>query len=291
MERAYKDVFVRASDGLRLYGRDYGPAESPHYPVICLPGLTRHSADFHCLALALSQDPHRPRRVLALDYRGRGRSEWAQDWHQYDVRVECEDVLRFLAETGIDQGIFVGTSRGGLIIMALAATQPALLKSAVLNDIGPVIEAEGLKRIRSYVGKLSAPRDWAEGGRSLRQIFEAQFPNRTDAQWEDMARRIWFEEQGKLVLAYDPNLMKPLEALDLDQALPNLWSLFEALTAFPVLVIRGENSDLLSEETLARMQALHARLSSISVPDQGHAPELEGDLIAPIADFIAGIRP
>jgi pimeloyl-ACP methyl ester carboxylesterase len=123
-------------------------------PVVCLPGLSRHSADFHELALALASDDDHPRRVLALDYRGRGRSDRDPNWRNYDVRVELNDVLQVLAATGVEQAVFVGTSRGGLITMALSAAQPAMIRAAVLNDIGPVIEGRGLARIRGYVGKL-----------------------------------------------------------------------------------------------------------------------------------------
>src|SRR3712207_6605566 len=136
MGRDFRDLFVSAADGLRLYARDYGPDAGAALPVVCLPGLARTSEDFHDLAQALSADPRRPRRVLALDYRGRGRSEWDPDWRNYDVRVELNDVLQVLAAAGIDKAVFVGTSRGGLIVMALGAVRPTLLAGAVLNDVG-----------------------------------------------------------------------------------------------------------------------------------------------------------
>src|ERR687898_1755817 len=149
--QAFSDLFVSAFDGLRLYSRDYGPRFARALPVVCLPGLARTSADFHDLALALSQDGKRPRRVLALDYRGRGRSAYDRDWRNYDLKVELADVLGVLAAAGIEEAVFVGTSRGGLIAMALAAARPAAVRGAVLNDIGPVIEGRGLVRIRGYV--------------------------------------------------------------------------------------------------------------------------------------------
>jgi pimeloyl-ACP methyl ester carboxylesterase len=252
--------------------------------------LSRNSSDFHDLALALSQDGRNPHRVLALDYRGRGRSEWAADWQQYDVRVELDDTLQVLTAIGIDKGIFVGTSRGGLIIMALAATRPTLLKGAVLNDVGPVIDKKGLTRIRGYVGQLPTPRDFMEAGQVLKQVSGEQFPRWTDAQWERMARRTWIETDGRLVLSYDPNLLKPLAALDLEALLPDLWPLFEGLKSVPVLAIRGANSDLLAQTTIDRMKAVHPRLTAVTVPDQGHAPELEGDLIDPIRQFISDVE-
>jgi len=286
MSGAYRDFFVSATDGLRLYARDYGPDTGGALPVVCLPGLARNSEDFHDLALALSHDPSRPRRVLALDYRGRGRSEWDRDWRKYDIRVELDDTLQVLTAAGIEKAVFVGTSRGGLITMALSAARPTVLAGAVLNDVGPVIEPKGLIRIRGYVGKLPTPRDMREAGQILKQISDAQFPRFTDEQWEKQARGTWRVSEGRLVLAYDPSLMKTLEALDLEMKLPDLWPLFEGLASVPVLAIRGSHSDLLARETLQDMKERHPRLTAITVPDQGHAPALEGELIGVIHQLI-----
>jgi pimeloyl-ACP methyl ester carboxylesterase len=289
MNGPYRDLFVSAADGLRLYARDYGPEVADALPVICLPGLARTSEDFHDLGVALAGDAIRPRRVLALDYRGRGRSEWDEDWRNYDVRVELNDTLQVLIAAGVDNAIFVGTSRGGLITMALAAAHPTLLRGAVLVDVGPVIEGKGLARIRSYVGKLPQPRTIAEAAQILRRMSDTQFPRFTDEQWEKLARGTWREDDGRLVLRYDPRLMKTLEAFDLETPLPVLWPLFEGLSAVPVLAIRGGNSDLLAEATLRLMQEKHPRLKALTVPDQGHAPVIEGELIGEIAGFVGQI--
>jgi len=287
MSRSYRDLFVSASDGLRLYARDYGPLEGKALPVVCLPGLARNSEDFHELAEALSQDASRPHRVLSIDCRGRGRSAWDPDWRHYDIETELNDLLQVLAIAEIDKAVFIGTSRGGLITMALSATKPALLAGAVLNDVGPVIEPGGLIRIRNYVGKLPSPGTMQEAAEILRQVSGSQFPAFTRRQWEAMARGTWHEEGGRLVLSYDPNLMKPLQQLDLDQPMPDLWKLFDGLAPFPVLSIRGENSDLLSEQTLHAMQQRHPRLTAITVPGQGHAPMLERSILQPVKDLIA----
>lgn len=286
MSSSYRDLFVSASDGLRLYARDYGPSDST-FPIVCLPGLARNSQDFHALAEALSTDAFHPRRVLSLDYRGRGRSEWDSDWRKYDIGIEVGDTLQVLAAAGIEKAIFVGTSRGGLITMALNVTHPTLLAGAVLNDVGPVIEVAGLKRIRSYVGKLPLPATIQEGGEILKQQSGGQFPGYTQKQWEDMARGTWHEQDGRLVLSYDPNLMKPLEELDLGKPMPDLWPLFETLKPHPVLVIRGEHSDLLTAETVVQMQDRHPRLKALAVPGQGHTPSLTGDAVVAIRDLIA----
>jgi pimeloyl-ACP methyl ester carboxylesterase len=258
-------------------------------PVIGLPGLARTSEDFHDLAEALSRDPSRPRRFLSLDYRGRGRSEWDRDWRNYDVKVELNDTLQVMAAASIAKAIFIGTSRGGLITMALIAVRPDLVAGVVLNDVGPVLEANGLKRIRSYVGKLPAPRTITEAIDLLRQASQSQFPRYSDEQWAKMARGTWREAEGGFVLNYDPNLMKTLEVLDLDAPLPDLWPLFEALKPFPVLAIRGGHSDLLTADTLQMMQDRHPRLTAVTVPDQGHAPSLDGDLLPVIRNFVTGV--
>jgi len=280
--RPFRELHVSAADGLRLYARDYGTQTSGSPPVICLPGLARTSADFHELAVHLSVDEKKPRRVLALDYRGRGDSEWDRDWRNYDIRVEADDVLQVLAAAGVHEAVFIGTSRGGLITMALAAMRPTLLRGAILNDVGPVIDGKGLVRIRGYVGKLPTPRDMVEAGELLRQLSNAQFPHLTAAEWQALARGTWRQrEDGRLVLAYDPKLMNMLESIDLETPLPELWHLFEGLKPVPVLAIRGANSDLLSAETLTMMEQRHPDLEAVTVPDQGHTPLLHGNAVLP----------
>lgn len=283
----HRDLFVSAADGLKLYGRDYGPLASPALPVVCLPGLARTSADFGELALALAQDDRRPRRVLAVDYRGRGRSEWDRDWRRYDLKVEADDLLQVLAAAGIHQAVVIGTSRGGLLAMLLSALRPTVLRGVVLNDVGPALEAKGLVRIRSYVGKLPNPRDWADAADILRRLFDAQFPALEDRDWEAMARATWTEKDGRLAGTHDPALAKTLEGLDLETAVPTLWPLFEGLTRVPVLVLRGERSDLLSAETVEAMGRIHPNLETAVVPGQGHAPLLSGrDLLQRIRRFV-----
>jgi pimeloyl-ACP methyl ester carboxylesterase len=287
----YAELFVSGSDGLRLFARDYGPRAGSGLAVVCLPGLARTSADFHELALALSQDGKRSRRVVALDYRGRGRSAYDRDWKNYDVKVETADVLQVATAAGVAEAVFVGTSRGGIVTMALAAARPALIRGAVLNDIGPVIEGKGLLRIRGYVGKLPVPSNYGEGVEILKKLMSAQFTALSEADWLAWARSTWKDEGGRLVLDYDPALARTLEGLDLEAPLPPLWFLFEGLKRVPVLALRGENSDLLSPETLAAMARAHPRFEAVVVPNQGHAPLLQGrDVIQPIRRFVARVE-
>jgi pimeloyl-ACP methyl ester carboxylesterase len=291
MNDGFADLFVSASDGLRLHARDYGPRADPALPVVCLPGLARTCADFHELALALSRDGKRPRRVLALDYRGRGRSDYDRNWRNYDLKVELADVLQVLTVAGVTEAVFVGTSRGGIITMALSAARPAMLRAAVLNDIGPVLEGKGLARIRGYVGKLPTPANEREAAEILKKLMSAQFTALSDEAWTAFARATWKEEGGRLRLDYDPALARTLETIDLERPFPPLWFLFEGLKRVPVLALRGTNSDLLSAETVEAMKAAHPRLEAVAVPDQGHAPLLIGrDIVQRIARFVTRVE-
>lgn len=287
-DTGFQSFFIGARDGLKLHARDYGPLASHALPIVCLPGFARTAADFHELALALSGDEERPRRVLALDYRGRGLSEYDRDWAKYDIRVELDDMMQMLAAAGIEEAVFVGTSRGGLLTMALGAARPGLIRGVVMNDIGPVIDARGLLKIRGYVGKLPVPRSYQEGAEILKRLADQQFTAFGDAEWEMMARRTWTDRTGRFAPDYDPNLMKVLEAMDLEAPLPILWNYFEGLYHVPLLAIRGENSDLMATETLREMGERHPDCETYTAPGQGHAPLLGSrDMIRRIGKLVA----
>jgi pimeloyl-ACP methyl ester carboxylesterase len=275
-----RSIFVSAPDGLRLHVRAYGAPNASGLPVVCLPGLTRTVADFESLAPALAST----RRVFAIDSRGRGQSDYDPNPENYNVAVELNDVVSVLTALGIGPAVFVGSSRGGILTMLLAATRPLAVAGAVLHDIGPVIEPEGLARIKSYVGTLSSPGSLAEGAQILRRLFQVQFPKLTDKQWSAMAGRVWKLERGALVSTYDVRLAQPFA--DDEQPVPELWTEFDALAQVPVLVIRGANSDILSAGTVAAMRARHPGLESVEIPDQGHVPLLEGtELLSRIERF------
>jgi pimeloyl-ACP methyl ester carboxylesterase len=279
--------FITSSDGLRLHVREYGNRPSQRLPVVCLPGLTRTTEDFDVLAAALAADPAAPRRVLALDYRGRGLSDHDRDPKNYALPVELADVIAVLDACAAAPAVIVGTSRGGLLAMLLAVARPDAIAGAVLNDIGPVIEPRGLMRIKDYVGKLPQPASFAEGAAILRGIADGQFPSVSDAGWLAAARRAWRETSGRLVLTYDTGLAHNFAALTFDQPHPTMWPQFEALAKKPLMVIRGGNSDLLSAGTVAAMKARAPAMAVLVVPDQGHAPLLaEPDVIARIAEFV-----
>ena len=276
------DRFVGAPDGLKLRAMDWpGPRDA--VPVVCLPGLARTAADFTALAERLSKG----RRVVALDYRGRGLSEWDKSWKNYNLAVEGADILAVLAALEIPQAAIVGTSRGGLHAMVLAATRPSFLRCVVLNDIGPVIDAQGMARIRGYVGKLPRPKSWSDAMEIARFALGQQFAGLARDEIEAYARLTFVETADGFSTRYDPSLMKTLEGLDLSRPLPTMWPQFDALREVPTLVVRGENSDLLSPQALAEMERRHPGLETHVVPGQGHAPLLLDEAtIERVAGFV-----
>jgi pimeloyl-ACP methyl ester carboxylesterase len=282
--QSWADVDFSARDGLRLYARHYPCANSLRRPVLCLAGLTRNSSDFHDLATALSRE----RTVYALDSRGRGRSEHDADWKNYSLLVEVNDVLDFVTARGLQSAGIVGTSRGGLIAMLMAVLRPGSVGVAVLNDIGPVIERDGLARIAGYVGRIPTPRTWNEAASLVQEMSKRHFPAVPDEHWADVARA-WFMEdkRGNPAPGYDPSIAKTFSPMD--APMPELWPQFASLTRVPLLTLRGELSDILSGQTLEEMRARHPRFTALTVPGQGHAPFLkDAPTIKAISEFLAG---
>ena len=284
----YTDTFITVADGLRLHARCYGPAAAATLPVVCLPGLARTAADFEALAASLASDNARPRRVIALDYRGRGQSDYDRNPDNYALPVELADVLAAVAALEAMPAVYVGTSRGGILTMLLATLRPTAIAGAILNDIGPVIELKGLMRIKGYVGRLPQPATFEEGAEILRRLFDAQFPKLMAADWLAYSHRAFKQENGRLLPTYDVRLASTLKGLNAERPLPSLWKQFDALAHVPLMAIRGANSDILSMETVDDMRARRASIEVVEIPDQGHAPLLaEPDIIARIAEFVA----
>ncbi len=283
-----RDLFVTTRDGLRLHVSDYGLQTHSTLPVVCLPGLTRTTADFEVLAPTLVTAGEEQRRVIAIDSRGRGLSAYDSEPTNYNVAVELADVTAVLTALAIGPAIFLGSSRGGILTMLMAVSNSAAIAGAVLHDIGPVIEPAGLARIKGYAGKLPRPRDFADGADILQRLFGAQFPKLTMDDWLAAARRGWREDNGVMTPTYDVRIADTLADLDVSKPLPALWKEFDALADKPILVIRGSNSDILSAETVAAMADRHPGLEIVEVPDQGHVPILAGTLNKRIAHFVLG---
>jgi pimeloyl-ACP methyl ester carboxylesterase len=228
-----------------------------------------------------------PRRVIAIDSRGRGQSDYDSNPDNYNLAVELADVATILTALGVRPAVFIGSSRGGLLTMLMGVAHPTAIAGAVLHDIGPVIELKGLVRLKSYVGKLPTPRSFADGAEILRRLFAAQFPLVTAEGWLAAARRTWLMKDDVLTPTYDIRLARTLADIDIERPPPPLWNEFDSLVRVPMLVIRGANSDILSAATVETMAAHHPGMQSIEVPDQGHVPALEGDLLATVAQFVA----
>lgn len=284
---SWKDIYFTVRDGLRLYARHYPAPPSHRKPVLCLAGLTRNSRDFHDIAVALSTG-EAPRDVYALDYRGRGLSQHDPDWRNYSVHTEMLDVQDFIALLALEKPAIIGTSRGGLITMALAAAQPGAVGAVVLNDIGPVIEREGLIRIAGYVGKTPLPLSWEDAARMVADLNRWAFPAVPDEQWAEVARQWFNEDKGYPAPGYDPALAKSFTITE--DPIPDLWPQFTALNRVPLLVLRGESSDILSTTTVEQMCARHPRCTAYTVRGQGHAPLLkDAETIGVIATFLAKV--
>jgi pimeloyl-ACP methyl ester carboxylesterase len=285
---AFEDLYVNAPDGLRLHVLAAGPRDGARLPVVCLPGLARTAEDFRELMTALAGDAQRPRRALALDSRGRGKSARDPNPANYSVPVELGDVLAMLAALGIGRAVFVGTSRGGILTMTLSAVRPAAIAGAVLNDIGPVLDMTGLMRIKGYVGKLPKPASMDEAATILRRTLGSQFPGLDAAGWQLYARRSFSETANGIEANYDPQISAATASFDPAQPPPEMWAQFDGLAQAPLMLIRGEHSDLLSMATVKEMRRRRPDLELVEVMGQGHAPLLADRItIERICGFVA----
>jgi pimeloyl-ACP methyl ester carboxylesterase len=284
--QTWRDIYFSARDGLRLYARHYPAPGSRRRPVLCLAGLTRNGRDFHRLAETLASTGAEGREVYALDSRGRGLSERDGDWRNYALLVEANDALDLLTMRDLHGAAVIGTSRGGVLAMLMAVLRPGAIGAAVLNDVGPVIEREGLARMTAYVGRMPVPTDWEEAARVVCEMHRRDFPAVSPAEWAAQARAWFNDDNGLPALGYDPNIGKSLST-GMDAPVPELWPQLAALAAVPVLAIRGEHSDILSAKTLEEMRARHPRLETFLVRGQGHPPLLRDEpTIAAIQAFL-----
>lgn len=270
----YDDIYYSSADGLRLYARDYpcrdGSVTEPG-TILCMHGLTRNSADFAGLARHLS----RRYRVVSVDNRGRGLSDYDSNIANYTPATYVQDMFTLLDELGISCVTLCGTSMGGLMSFMMAAMQPDRARGLIINDIGPQIDPAGLDRIKGYVGKSGPVRNWTEAIAQARSINEIAFPDFSEAQWEAFTRGIYREEDGVPVLAYDPAISQPMADEESDAVPPDLWPLFDTIAAKPMLVLRGATSDILAPDCVAEMRVRKPDLQFVEIPNRGHAPTLD----------------
>ncbi len=275
-DRTWTDRSWTSEDGLKLHYRDYA-GDGGSTPVLCLHGLTRNARDFASLAEHLAGG----RRVLVPDFRGRGDSAYAEDPATYNPLQYTQDIEALLRAEGIDWIAAIGTSLGGLVTMFLAQRNPGLVAGAVLNDIGPVLEAEGLEAIRGYVGQGRNFPTWMHAARALQDLHGESHPTFATEDWLAMAKRTMvLLQNGRISYDYDMAIAEPFrdanqDGAEDDAAAPDLWPAFEALGTVPLLLLRGALSTLLSTETAAEMARRKPALELVTVPDVGHAPLLD----------------
>jgi pimeloyl-ACP methyl ester carboxylesterase len=266
----WADGWWTGGDGLRLHYRDY-PGRADRPPIICLPGLTRNARDFEGVAGRLKGEW----RLICVELRGRGQSEHARDPMSYVPPVYAADVEALIAELKLDRFVLFGTSLGGLVTMLLAAADGRRIAAALLNDIGPQLEAEGIEKIRSYVGRSNSWPTWMHAARDIAEVQRDRYPDWEMADWLLYAKRLCrLTSTGRVVYDYDMRISEPFKASD-GAAGVDLWPFFKALAGVPTLLLRGELSDLLSRETADRMKAELPGLELVTVPRVGHAPTLD----------------
>lgn len=288
MAASYEDRYWTSSDGLNLHYRNYpGPEGAAKLPVLCLHGLTRNARDFG----ALAEDLAATRRVIVPSMRGRGMSDYAKDSDTYSPVTYVADVEKLLAEQGITRFISIGTSMGGLMTMLMAAMQPGRIAAVVMNDIGPEVDASGVARISGYVGKGGSFPTWVHAARGLAEAHGSSFPDYDLDQWLELAKRTMVVTQnGRIGYDYDMAIAEPF-AKPGNAAPPNLWLAFEALANVPMLLVRGELSDLISPDTVKQMGVRNPAMRTVTVPRVGHAPTLdEPEVRAAIHALLDGVE-
>ena len=283
----YEDIWYHSEDGLRLYARDYVCKGAP-LTLLCMHGLTRNSADFEPLCEYLAPDY----RMIVVDQRGRGKSERDIEPANYHPATYVQDMFRLIDTLQLTNLVLVGTSLGGLMAMIMNALRPGAFKAVVINDIGPVVEPEGLERIKKYVGKIPPAKSWDEAVANIRRLNEQAFPHFQLADWQQFTRRLYAEnDQGIPELLYDPAIFLPLAADEGNAVPPDLWPAFEQLRDVPTLLIRGALSDILSAETSAEMLRRKPDLQFVEIADVGHAPILdEPAVVQAISCFLEDVK-
>ena len=273
-----------SSDGLSLCYRDH-PGSPDRPPLLCLPGLTRNSRDFDDFATRYAGRF----RIIAPDFRGRGNSDRDPVPAHYIPPTYAADVLHLLDQLGVAEALFVGTSLGGIVTMLIAATQPRRIAGCILNDVGPELEERGLERIRTYVGKPMRFHGWDEAADYVAEVNLGLPRSHDHDDWLRAAQRLCREDDGAIVFDYDTAIAEPFNRVrDPTQPAFDMWPLYRRLGQKPLLILRGENSDLLSAATADAMLDAAPGAILVTIPGVGHPPDLtEPAALAAIDAFLA----
>lgn len=296
----YSEHRYPSKDGLSLYYREYGSSDKV---IICLPGLTRNSKDFHDLATRLATDY----RVLCLDFRGRGQSEHDPKWRHYHPGTYARDTWKLMDELSIEQFVVIGTSLGGLVAMIMSAQQGSRIRAIVMNDIGPEVNPVGITRILKNAGVKAEINNWQDAETRGKFMGAHAAPNMPEEFWQQFARRTYrLNSNGIPELDMDPNIGVAIrKGVSLSNFLVKIrktgllkriggvfidpWDSFRTVN-MPCLVLRGDISDVLSEEIVQRMQAAKPDLKSAVIPNRGHTPLLdEPESLSAIDSFLNGL--
>lgn len=276
----------QSPDGLELYFRDYAGDDTGKVPVVCMHGLTRNSRDFDALAPHIASLGH---RVIVPDMRGRGQSAYAEDSASYAVPTYIADVMALFEQERMKRFISIGTSMGGLMTMLIAQFAPDRIGGAVINDIGPVVDPQGIDKIKTYLGKGGSFPTWMHAARSLEEVHGDSHPTFDTNDWIRMAKRsMTLCNNGRIAFDYDMKIADPFNEADENAVPPDLWPGFEALAGKPLVLVRGALSTILSEETLAEMQRRAPGADIVVVPNAGHAPTLDEPEVRSAIDALLG---
>ena len=265
-----QEIFYRSDDGLSLFAKSYG-ADQSDLTVLCMHGFTRNHKDFEPLISSLDM----PARFVAVDVRGRGQSGRDHNAANYVPARYVRDVIDLIEREKPKQLVLIGTSMGGLMAMMLAKSLRTILKGIVLNDVGPEVEPAGLVRIAEYAGNARSVSSWEEAAKSIARVQTSVFPDLVESDWLEFAHRTFVEKGGRIEPDYDlaiTSVSPPRYPAFLQRLV--MWRLFGATKRVPLLIIRGENSDILSPATAARMLKRHDDAKLVTVPGRGHAPLL-----------------
>jgi len=283
MPAPMRERFVANGNGRRIFVADWGDPLDPRPAILGLPGFARTSKDFAHVAERLA-----PRRLVSLDYRGRGRSDYEADWRDYDPRGLIDDIRQITVATGLHRFVAVGTSLGGILAMALAVAMPAALAGVVLNDVGPEPVTGGADYLIEYMGRDRPQPDWPSAVAELQRMIP-DLSLRSDAEWLAFARNTFRQgDDGLLHVDWDPAIVRPV--IRGAARATDLWPLFRALRPFPVLAIRGGVSMLLSAGAFDAMAAAHPGMRRVTLDGVGHAPTLDEPILRNEIDaFLAAI--